>query len=239
MSRSRKSLFALVALGLTLAGMLTYVGIAYSDPNAPLPLPWDRGRPKPRVLIDRPAESAHWTLQRAYDADQEEHRTQSAYATERITTKPDTETLTLGESDPFAFKWHDSGGPLSLHDFELRSDRSASFVYYRTRSETLDGQRVTAFDHYKADFTLTVAEVAGLRKLLIEARLGTAPKSFAREGIFDGAQWRMELTVHGVLKTTSFSNAFPDEFRAIVVYIWRDICAPRADLIDKAVLVKE
>lgn len=240
MPAPRQMKFVLAVLACVLAIMITYIVVAYSDDNSKLPLPWSRESPKPRVLVDsRPSEGSHWTLVQAYEADQVEHRFHTGFDQTRITTEGPLNEVTLGDSDAFEFTWHDSGGALSLHDFVLKENRSVTLTYLKFKKIEHDGKEATGWDRMRVGFTLSLAEVKGLRDLLIAADLGHAPKLYTREGWFDGAQWQMELTAKGQTATVRFSNAYPDEFRAIVIYLLRDLCAPRADLIDKAVPVNE
>jgi len=232
--------FVLVVLACVLAIMIAYIAVAYSDDNSRLPLPWSRELPKPRVYVDaRPSEGSHWTLVQAYEADQVEHRFHTGLDQTRITTEGPLNEVSLGDSEAFEFTWHDSGEALSLHDFVLKEDRSVTLTYLKFKKIEHDGKEATGWDRMRIAFTLSPAEVRGLRELILAADLGHAPRQYIRKGWFDGAQWQMNLVVKGQTATVGLSNAFPDEFRAIVVYIWRDLCAPRADLIDEAVLVNE
>ena len=240
MPAPRQMRFLLAVLACVLTTMIAYIVVTYSDDNSTLPLPWLREGPKPHVFVAAPpSEGSHWTLVQAYEADQVEHRFHTGSDHTRITTEGPANEVSLGDSDSFEFTWHDSGEALSLHDFVLKEDRSVTLTYLKFKKVEHEGKEATGWDRLRVGFKLSPAEVKGPRDLLIAADLGHAPKLYTREGWFDGAQWQMELIAKGQTASVRFSNAYPDEFRAIVIYILRDLCAPRADLIDKAVLVSE
>lgn len=230
--RARRHLRALIM------ALLAVFGIAVAGVCA-LSLREDEYAKTPVELMPHPGLNAHWTLFRAYDDDQLEHQLRSSYSTEKVSHEAEPEPLSLVPTDEFSFYWRDSGECLLLHEFIVRADRTASLVYYRTRQSTHDGKPVTVFDHFKADFEMSAAEVDALRQLIIAAKLGEAPAKILRKSVYDGAQWQFDLTNGKRTKTTHLSNAFPDQFRAIVVFIWRNLCAPRATFIDSAPRIEE